>query len=155
LIKASQVHHNARQLTAPKAMVLSGESATLQVWTTKAIRTDASGETETITIGDNPVVINTIDDTYTDFSSGVRLSITPTILNKKYVLLRISTYLCFDIGTAETTVDLVVRIRLPRLHDLFCPLGIQFDSNTCPCRSGTVLLGGQTLTASRQKERAC
>jgi Flp pilus assembly secretin CpaC len=31
LIKATQIHQNSRQLTAPKAMVLSGESATLEV----------------------------------------------------------------------------------------------------------------------------
>jgi type II secretory pathway component GspD/PulD (secretin) len=155
LLKASQIHQNARQLTAPKAMVLSGESATLDVWTTKSVRTDSTLTSENITSGNELFAAYTIDDTYTSYSSGVRLSITPTILNKKYVLLRISTYLRdVDIGNPEPlTIGFTTNVE-PITRNIYFPSSDLSSIQTrvsVPDR-GTVLLGGQTLTASTQKE---
>jgi type II secretory pathway component GspD/PulD (secretin) len=155
MIKATQIHQNARQLTAPKAMVLSGESATLEVSTTKSVRTDSTLGSEVIAAGDNPITYYTIEDEYEDFSSGVRLSITPTILDKKYVLLRISTYLeDVDIGEGEILGLGVDTEGNPITRTIYFPTTDLSSIQTrvsVPDR-GTVLLGGQTLTSSRQKE---
>jgi type II secretory pathway component GspD/PulD (secretin) len=155
MIKATQIHQNSKQLTAPKAMVLSGESATMEVWTTKSFRTDSTLGTENVTAGDNILTTYTIDDTYSEFSTGVKLSVTPTILDKKYVLLRVSTYLMdVEPGTPEELTLGFSQSGVPIKRDIFRPAQ---EINSIQTRvavpdQGTVLLGGQTLTASRQKE---
>jgi type II secretory pathway component GspD/PulD (secretin) len=83
------------------------------------------------------------------------LSITPTILDKKYVLLRISTYLMdVDIGEPEPLTLGFDQNGNPIERNIFFPTTDLSSIQTrvsVPDR-GTVLLGGQTLTASKQKE---
>ena len=83
------------------------------------------------------------------------MSVTPTILDKKYILLRISTYLLdVDIGTPEDVTVGFDQTGEAIVRDIFFPAT---ETNSIQTRvsvpdQGTVLLGGQTLTASRQKE---
>jgi type II secretory pathway component GspD/PulD (secretin) len=156
MIKATQIHQNSKQLTAPKAMVLSGESATLRVFTTKSLRTGATLNSSSVAGVGGGAALYYIDDTYTSYSSGVQLSITPTISSdRKYVLLRITTYLMdvdasstetqiLGYNTAGTAMSRVIYFPSQEISSIQTRVSV-------PDR-GTVLLGGQTLTASREKE---
>jgi type II secretory pathway component GspD/PulD (secretin) len=160
LIKATQIHQNSKQLTAPKAMVLSGESATLEVFTNKTLLTDATLNSDTVTTNGVDRTLYYFENTYDQYSSGVRLSITPTISSdRKYVLLRISTYL-MDLDTSSTQeISLGYQVDGPaagteikRLITLPSQQVSSIQTRVSVPDRGTVLLGGQTLTASREKE---
>ncbi len=157
LLRATQMHSNSRQLTAPKAMVLSGESATLQVTTVRRLRTDATLGTETITPADGQPITNAyIENTYEDFDSGVRLSITPTITSDmKYVILRITTYtLDLTDNKIEQTLgfnptsgeEVKVEISYPTEQVSSVQTRVSIPDR------GTVFLGGLTLTAQAERE---
>jgi hypothetical protein len=157
LLRATQMHTNSRQLTAPKAMVLSGESATLQVTTVRRLRTDAALGTETITPADGQPITNTyIENTYEDFDSGVRLSITPTITSDmKYVILRITTFtLDLTDNKIEQTLgfnptsgaEVKVEISYPTEQVSSVQTRVAIPDR------GTVFLGGLTLTAQVERE---
>jgi tetratricopeptide (TPR) repeat protein len=157
LLRATQMHSNSRQLTAPKAMVLSGESATLQVTTVRRLRTDATLGTETITPAEGQPITNAyIENTYEDFDSGVRLSITPTITSDmKYVILRITTYtLDLTDNKVEQTLgfnptsgeEVKVEISYPTEQVSSVQTRVSIPDR------GTVFLGGLTLTAQAERE---
>jgi len=157
LLRATQMHSNSRQLTAPKAMVLSGESATLQVTTVRRLRTDATLGTETITPAEGQPITNAyIENTYEDFDSGVRLSITPTITSDmKYVILRITTYtLDLTDNKIEQTLgfnptsgeEVKVEISYPTEQVSSVQTRVSIPDR------GTVFLGGLTLTAQAERE---
>jgi type II secretory pathway component GspD/PulD (secretin) len=157
LLRATQMHSNSRQLTAPKAMVLSGESATLQGTTVRRLRTDATLGTETITPAEGQPITNAyIENTYEDFDSGVRLSITPTITSDmKYVILRITTYtLDLTDNKIEQTLgfnptsgeEVKVEISYPTEQVSSVQTRVSIPDR------GTVFLGGLTLTAQAERE---
>lgn len=157
MLRATQMHSNSRTLTAPKAMVLSGESATLQVTTVRRLRTDATLGSETITPADGSPITNAyIENTYEDFDSGIRLSITPTITSDmKYVILRVTTFtldltdnkveqtLGFNPTTGE---EVKVEISYPTEQVSSIQTRVSIPDR------GTVFLGGLTLTAQNEKE---
>lgn len=155
LIRATQQHANARQLSAPKAMVLSGESATLDVTTSQALVTDSEFQSETITTDGGTVIDNAyFDRTIEQIPTTVRLTITPTITaDKKYVLLRIIAYLT-DLIATQTEIARGFTAA-GEFEDKYVLPTQQFTSVqtrvSVPDR-GTVLLGGLTLTAESEKE---
>jgi len=157
LLRATQMHMNSRQLTAPKAMVLSGESATLQVTTVRRLRTDATMGTETITPADGQPITNAyIENTYEDFDSGIRLSITPTITSDmKYVILRVTTFTLDltdnpveqTLGFNPTTGE-EVRVQISYPTEQVSSIQTRVS---IPDR-GTVFLGGLTVAAQVERE---
>ncbi|MBN2513697.1 MAG: hypothetical protein JXB18_12230 [Sedimentisphaerales bacterium] len=157
LLRATQMHSNSRQLTAPKAMVLSGESATLQVTTVRRLRTDATLGTETITPADGQPITNAyIENTYEDFDSGIRLSITPTITSDmKYVILRVTT---FTLDLTDNKVEQTLGFNPTSGEEVRVEISYPTEQVSSiqtrvsiPDR-GTVFLGGLTLTAQVERE---
>ena len=156
IIRATQAHRNAKTLTAPKAVVLNGESTTLEVYTQRRIVSEVSPNSETVTVGTSDLAITNFywERTLEDTSDGVRLSVTPVITSdKKYVLMRISAMLeellstntitqqaFTGTGIAETSFD------LPTYRTSVIQTRV-----TVPDQ-GTVLLGGLTLTAEEEIE---
>ncbi|MEN6307710.1 MAG: hypothetical protein ABFD91_08140 [Anaerohalosphaeraceae bacterium] len=157
MLRATQMHTNSRTLTAPKAMVLSGESATLQVTTVRRLRTDATMGTETITPADGQPITNAyIENEYEDFDSGIRLSITPTITSDmKYVILRITT---FTLDLTDNKVEQTLGFNPTSGEEVRVEISYPTEQVSSiqtrvsiPDR-GTVFLGGLTMTAQNEKE---
>jgi type II secretory pathway component GspD/PulD (secretin)/tetratricopeptide (TPR) repeat protein len=155
MIRASQMHRNALQLTAPKAMVLSGEEASLDVLTDRRLRTDATLGSETVTPSEGVATTNTwVENVYEDFTSGILMYITPTITeDKKYVLLNISTQLeeLTDNPVVQTLgfvdgVEQTVEISYPTIQTSSVETRVSVPDR------GTVLMGGLTLTANVEKD---
>ncbi|HDS85372.1 MAG TPA: hypothetical protein ENN97_09290 [Phycisphaerales bacterium] len=156
MIRATQAHRNSRQLTAPKIVVLNGESATMNVQTQKRIKSDSQLVTDTTT---TEGVVNTYaywEVDHEDITTGIQMSITPTITaDKKYVLLRIVTYLSELLDTTPVTTVGITPFSDEPLTDTYeLPLTQTSSIMTrvsVPDR-GTVMLGGLTLTAEREME---
>ncbi|HOQ04049.1 MAG TPA: type II and III secretion system protein [Anaerohalosphaeraceae bacterium] len=160
LIRATQMHRNTKSLSAPKAMVMNGESANIEVITERRIKTDASFTTETLTtLAGTDRTVAYFEHDIEDFDTGVRLNIMPTITeDKKYVLLRIITYM--DMLTNLETDTAVGLMPTPEgggeivTEDYSLPT-IQTSSIetrvSVPDR-GTVLLGGLTMTGEYEIE---
>ena len=154
LIRATQMHRNSRQLTAPKAVVMNGESATMSVNTTRRIVSNSSLVSESVGVGDVPLLSTYWERELDDVDTGVQMSITPTITaDKKYVILRISTYLLDLINSTDITVTAIAGGEL--LTDTFTLPTTRSSSIrtrvSVPDR-GTVLLGGLTLTGEVERE---
>jgi len=156
VIRATQMYQNSRQLTAPKAVVLNGESATMEVVKQTRLETNKELVTDTSTT-------DSVSQTYAywqteleDFMSGVTMSITPVITaDKKYVVLRIVTYL-IDLNTDQTgtAIGIVPGSAEPITNTYTLPVQQMSSIKTrvsVPDR-GTVMLGGLTLTADREVE---
>jgi type II secretory pathway component GspD/PulD (secretin) len=157
IIRATQMHANSKMLTAPRLMVLNGESAMMSIqqqqnyisnktWNSETV-TFSAVQTETVIWADSePGVITT----------GISLSITPTITaDKKYVLLYIMTFLndLLSPGTNEGSVSILDPDSGEILEDTFDLPETQNTSVmtrvTVPDQ-GTVLLGGLTLLAEKE-----
>ena len=155
LIRATQMHRNSRQLTAPKAVVMNGESATMSVNTQRRIVSNSSLVTESIGVGDVPLLASYWERELDEVDTGVQMSITPTITaDKKYVILRISSYLLDLIGSTDITVTGIVAGERPLTDTFTLPTTRTTSIQTrvsVPDR-GTVLLGGLTLTGEVEKE---
>jgi len=157
ILRATQAHANSRQLSAPKAVVLNGESATMRVQTTRRLKTGSEFNTETLGLGDGQS--NTVfwwANENEDIDTGVQLSITPAITaDKKYVLLRITAYLTDLLATTPETAIGFNPNTGAREEDVYQLPTTQVSSIqtrvTVPDR-GTVLMGGLTLTAQRDIE---
>jgi type II secretory pathway component GspD/PulD (secretin) len=155
LIRASQMHRNALQLTSPKAMVLSGEEATMYVVTDRRLRTDATLGSETVTPGEGTAVTNTwVENEYDDFSSGITMYITPTITeDKKYVLLNISAQLEELTDNPITqTIGFVDGVEQTELISYPTTQTSSVETRVQVPDRGTVLMGGLTLTANIEKD---
>jgi type II secretory pathway component GspD/PulD (secretin) len=156
VLRATQAHANSRQLSAPKAVVLNGESATMRVQTTRRIKTDSTFNSETLALSDDvSTQVYWWESENEDIETGVQLSITPAITaDKKYVLLRITAYLTDLLATTPETAigfspagDAVTdTYQLPTTQVSSIQTRV-----TVPDR-GTVLMGGLTLTAQRDVE---
>lgn len=157
LIRATQMHRNTKSLSAPKAMVMNGESANIEVITERRIKTDASFTSETLTtLAGTDRTVYYFEHDIEDIDTGVRLNIMPTITeDKKYVLLRIITYMDM-LNNLETdqAIGYVPESSEPITEEYSLPT-IQTSSIetrvSVPDR-GTVLLGGLTMTADYEIE---
>jgi type II secretory pathway component GspD/PulD (secretin) len=158
LLRATQAHQDSRALTAPKVSVLSGESATFRVQRYR--RYPYEIEPDIQEVGDFGDFRWTIDYEEGTVVSGTLLNITPTIMHdKKHVLLNIVTELRdflgfqpFDIqvpilGSGQGAIDEnVYTILLPETEIS------RVETRVSVPDGGTILLGGQKLTAEREKE---
>jgi type II secretory pathway component GspD/PulD (secretin) len=157
ILRATQAHANSKQLAAPKAVVLNGESATMRVQTTRRIKSNSEYNTETLALGDGQSSVVSWFDTETeDVDTGVQLSITPVITSdKKYVLLRITAYL-IDLLSTTDAVAIGFNPQTGEREDDTYQLPTTQTTTvqtrvTVPDR-GTVLMGGLTMTAERDIE---
>ncbi|MEN8128539.1 MAG: hypothetical protein ABFR90_12165, partial [Planctomycetota bacterium] len=62
LIRATQAHRNAKQLQAPKAMVLNNEAACMQVTTDVRYKVDSDGQTKDVSKGLTLDILPTMQD---------------------------------------------------------------------------------------------
>jgi type II secretory pathway component GspD/PulD (secretin) len=155
ILRATQAHSNAKQLQAPKVMVLNGESATMEVTTTKALKTGSTFNTDTVTNANTTSTVYWWENENEDIDTGIRLTISPVLTaDKKYVILRVTTQLEELISQAtEQAVG-------------FTPTGQEINDNyilpttqnatvrtrvAVPDR-GTLMLGGLTISANREIE---
>jgi general secretion pathway protein D len=157
LLRAVHAHTDSKSLVAPKTTVLSGESSAFSVQDliTYAIPGTTTSLTQPSALG-TPTTQGGYQPNIGQISVGSMLSITPTIThNKKYVLLNIVT----------TLTDL---LRM-RTHTVEGPVGPQgqveeiditvpeTETSSVMTRvsvpdGGTLLLGGQKITAEVEKE---
>jgi tetratricopeptide (TPR) repeat protein len=158
LLRATQAHRDAKSLTAPKVSVLSGESATFRVQRYRRYPYEIEPDIEEI--GDFGDFRWTIDYEEGYVVSGTLLNITPTIMHdKKHVLLNIVTELRdflgfqpFDIqlpiigGGQGATEGNTYTILLPETEIS------RVETRVSVPDGGTLLLGGQKLTAEVEKE---
>ncbi|MHC4457585.1 MAG: type II secretion system protein GspD [Planctomycetota bacterium] len=159
LIRATQAHADSTALTAPKVNVLSGESATLQVQRTIWWASDIDIDTTSIGgIGEAGVTWD-VDFETAVIPTGTIMNITPTITpDKKYVLLNIVVQLQDFLGFRRQEVQIPVfgaagappgqtlSIEFPQTE-----LSMVQTRVSVPDR-GTILLGGQKLTADVERE---
>ncbi len=167
LIRATQAHTDATTLTAPKLTVLSGESATFQIQRdiSYALPPTVLGGGGAGALGGGygptygagaPSVIQNVQR----IPAGTSLTITPTISpDKKYVLLNITTYLQDLLRLKAHTVEAVIpgtggapttretyRIEVPETEMSSLQTRVSVPDG------GTLLLGGQKITAEVEKE---
>ena len=157
VLSATQAHGNSTLITAPKATVLSGESATFRVQ--KYLFYAGNIEIESAESGDAArgfVTVNYEDRTVT---SGTILNISPTITpDKKHVLLNIDVTLDDFLGFRDQVIDLpafggdipteggALTIEFPEVETA------QIRTRVSVPDGGTLLLGGQKLGAEVDKE---
>ncbi len=158
MIRATEMHANSKTLTAPKLLVMSGESATISVTTETTYKSDSEYVSEAVDSSSIGAVrvFSYWDPEFSTISEGINLNITPTITaDKKYVLLNISTSL--------NNVDLSKTVPIYSIDPDIG--GVEFDSVQVPVNQtssintrvqipdrGTILLGGLTMTAEKEIE---
>ncbi len=156
MIRATQIHANSSMLTAPKLMVMSGESATVSVQKETYYKSNSELTTDTVTSGLGAVTSVSYWAHETDsLNTGIRMQITPTITSdKKYVLLNINTSLNDSLGFAtETAIGIAPEwgvvedtYQLPRTQQTTIQTRVSIPDQ------GTVMLGGLTLAAENEIE---
>lgn len=150
LLRATQARRDAKSLTAPKVSVLSGESASLRVQRVTWYPTDPEFDIEEI--GEQGDYVWTVEFEDASIVTGTLLNITPTITrDKKNVLLNIVTELRDFLGWEEHYLQGPVggasfRIMYPETEIS------RVETRVCVPDGGTLLLGGQKLTAEVEKE---
>jgi Flp pilus assembly secretin CpaC/tetratricopeptide (TPR) repeat protein len=161
LLRATQAHRDSKELTAPVATVLSGESATFNINRTVILAlppVQTQGVIQTGAVTGTTQAGGGLSPQYTQVPIGSTLSITPIITHdKKNVLLDIITtqneflgvntsrvsspiiaggagdIVSWDVSLPETeTSSLMTRVSVPD--------------------SGTLLMGGQRITAEVERE---
>jgi tetratricopeptide (TPR) repeat protein len=164
LLRATQAHQDVTQLTAPIASVLSGESASFSITRQFILAlppiqqpgvTTTSGATGATTTG----VGSSNVPQYLPVPSGSNLSITPIITHdKKNVLLNILTTQANFLGLRTSTVEtpIVGGTTAGEVveYDVQLP---ETETSTLMTRvsvpdGGTLLMGGQKITAEVEKE---
>ena len=154
ILQATQAHRNAKTLTAPKAVVLNGESTSLQVYTTRRIVGNVTLVSETTTNASTTDTDYFWEQELEDTFDGVRLSVTPVIsADKKYVLMRISAALQELLTTTEAVTEGVVNSQVvSNTFDLPTYRSSTIQTRVTVPDQGTVLLGGLTLAAETEME---
>jgi general secretion pathway protein D len=160
LIRATQMHRNTKSLSAPKVTVMNRESANIEVRTENRVKTDASFTTETITtLAGTDRTIGYFDHTIEDIDTGIRLNIMPTITeDKKYVLLRIITYMDMIAGEqTDVAYGLMPNpaggaIEVSEEYSLPAVQTSSVETRVSVPDRGTVLLGGLTMTGEYEIE---
>jgi tetratricopeptide (TPR) repeat protein len=161
LLRMTQAHTDARALTAPKVTVLSGESATFQSQSqvSYALPPDvlrsvsrgyyAGGGLENLGIQQNVYFVPV----------GSSLTITPTITpDKKNVLLNIMTQMQDLLRMRTHTVAAIVNTDTDQSQVVEYPVTVpetetsQVMTRVSVPDGGTLLLGGQKVTAEVEKE---
>jgi general secretion pathway protein D len=157
VLSATQAHGNSTLITAPKATVLSGESATFRVqkYLFYAGNIEIESREAAGVTARGLVTVNYEDRTVT---SGTILNISPTITpDKKHVLLNIDVTLDDFLGFRDQVIDLPAFGDIPGGGGTYT---IEFpEVETAQIRTrvsvpdgGTLLLGGQKLGAEVDKE---
>jgi len=156
LLRASQVHRDSKSLTAPRVTVLSGESATIRVQQDFGYAYDIDVTTREI----GELGRSTFDINYQTgmVSQGSILNITPTLMpDKRHVLLNITAEQRDFLGFREQSVAIPVFGDAPLAGD---DLSIEFpeteisrvQTRVSVPDGGTLLLGGQKITAEIERE---
>jgi type II secretory pathway component GspD/PulD (secretin) len=159
LLRAVQAHTDSKAIVAPKTTVLSGESSAFSVQdlVSYALPPNTGSSTTGTGIGTGTTQQQT-QQQIGAISVGSMLSITPTIShNKKYVLLNIVTTLTdllrlrthqveqvVTTGTTATTQEYEVTVPETETSSVMTRVSIP--------DGGTLLLGGQKITAEIEKE---
>ena len=153
LLRATQAHRDAKSLTAPKVTVLSGESASLRVQRIMWYPTDPEFDIEEI--GEEGRAFWTVEYEDASIATGTLLNVTPTITSdKKNVILNIVTELRDFLGWTTHTLqgpimgggESAFTIRYPETEISRVETRVSIPDG------GTLLLGGQKLTAEIEKE---
>jgi general secretion pathway protein D len=159
MVRATQAHANSKSLTAPKIMVLNGESGTIQVIKERAYVANISLTSDTSTsIAGTDFAVTYFEQEIDYLLTGIVLNVTPTITSdKKYVILRITTALTKELpsnirkdvfteviggGSPEQTIGWEQPVTEYTA----------IQTRTIVPDRGTVLLGGLTLTAEKEIE---
>lgn len=156
LLRATQAHRDAKALTAPKVSVLSGESAAMQILRFTRYPYDIEVDIQELgTYGDFRY---TLDYEQGSIVSGTILNVSPTIMHdKKNVLLNITAEMREFLGWEPYNVQ------LPILGGGVVPGGIykilfpeneisRIETRVSVPDGGTLLLGGQKITAEVERE---
>jgi len=162
LIRATQAHRDAKGLTAPVATVLSGESANFNINRTVIFPlppVQASGVTQTGVVTGTTQTGGGLQPIYLPVQIGSALSITPIITkDKKNVLLNIITtqneFLGINttelqapiIGTTGEEIVQTWEVQTPETEISSLMTRVSVPD------SGTLLLGGQRISAEVEKE---
>ncbi len=154
LLRATQAHRNAKSLTAPKVSVLNGESASLRVQRVTFYPTDFQFNIEEI--GEEGKALWTVEYEDRAYVTGTLMNITPTIMpDKKHVLLNIVTELRDFLGfqnyevLGPTTTDAGQAKWSISYPDTELS---RVETRVSVPDGGTLLLGGQKLTAEIELE---
>ena len=169
LVRATQAHTDATTLTAPKVTVLSGESATFQ------IQRDISYALPPTVLGSGGGAgvspygyggggygygSSSVIQNVQRIPAGTTLTITPTIdPEKKYVLLNIITYLQDLLRLKTHQVEAVIpgQAGTATTRETYTLQVPETESSSVQTRvsvpdGGTLLLGGQKISAEVEKE---
>ena len=156
ILRAVQAHRDSKALTAPKVTVLSGEMATIRVQRTIRYALPPDIETSDWETGYGYGGTSGITQNYAEVPTGTILNITPTITpDKKHVLLNIVTELRSFLEWEITNVQIPVgpegevrtyEVKLPQTEIS------RVKTRVAVPDGGTLLLGGQKVTAEVERE---
>jgi len=157
LLRATQAHVDAKTLTAPKLTVLSGESASFSVDSDVSYALPPTTEYGgTIGTGGGGFSTTSVENNIDSITVGTSLEISPIISHdKKHVLLYIITELEDllrmkshmvegPVGTDGTVEQYTVTVPETELSQVMTRVNVP--------DGGTLLLGGQKITAEIEKE---
>jgi hypothetical protein len=156
LLRATQAKEDSVLITAPKATVLSGESATFRSQKYLYYAGDIDVETRDTTGGDNVTTSYTVNYDDRSVRSGTTLNITPTIsADRKHVLLNIEVQLDDFLGFRRQVIDIPIfgntagaeySLEFPETEVS------QVRTRVSVPDGATLLLGGQKLGAEVERE---
>jgi type II secretory pathway component GspD/PulD (secretin) len=159
LLRAVQAHTDSKAIVAPKNTVLSGESAAFSVQSIVSwVIPPTTGTTTTGTGIGTGVTTNQTQQNVGMIPVGSMLSITPTISHdKKYVLLNIVTTLTDLLRLRTHQVEQVVTTGTTTGTEEYDVTVPETETSSVMTRvsvpdGGTLLLGGQKITAEIEKE---
>ncbi len=158
VLNATQAHGDATLITAPKATVLSGESATFRVQKIMLYAGDIEVETTEAAGATTARGFLTVNYDDRQVTSGTILNITPTIApDKKHVLLNIDVQLDDFLGFRDQVINLPAYGDVPGGGSTYTVPFPEVETAQVRTRvsvpdGGTLLLGGQKLGAEIDKE---
>ena len=159
VVRATQMHANSKTLTAPKLVVLSGESGTISVMKNRPYVSGVSFSSDSGPVGDTvapeTIAVNYLEQEIDQLQTGIMMSVTPTITaDKKYVILRIMTSLndLLDAGLDNSLKYSVAGKPETVTWEEPVTENTSIQTRVLVPDQGTVLLGGLTLTAEKEIE---
>ena len=154
LLRATQAHRNAKSLTAPKVSVLNGESASLRVQRVTFYPSNFQFNIEEIGVAGR--AFWTVEYEDRSYVTGTLMNITPTIMpDKKHVLLNIVTELRDFLGfqNYEVLGPTTTEAGQAKWSITYPDTEIsRVETRVSVPDGGTLLLGGQKLTAEVELE---
>jgi type II secretory pathway component GspD/PulD (secretin)/tetratricopeptide (TPR) repeat protein len=155
-LKATQMHRDAKMLTAPRVTVLNGEMAYIRVDKQEAYVSNYEFEDITAAGSEQPTrVIATATIDNTTATGGIHLNVLPTITaDKKYIILQINTsYTKANLNDFSIPSTSVIEggatefpIKVPTLEVS------EVQTRVSVPDGGTLLIGGQKLGGEINKE---